>query len=150
MTPQEEQLQTVGNGFSEYISSLLWHFWTQKKAPKPLRHKGFETWHGTKLLTFSRDLCWFHLNVKARVTWKGLKCVQITKRKLWNLVQVSQFSRGASGRTRTYNPSVNSSSKIWGFTTFYLLYVDRELAIDMWWICDSWFNHTVSIRVGVF
>ena len=23
MTPQEEQLQTVGNGFSEYISSLL-------------------------------------------------------------------------------------------------------------------------------
>ena len=23
MTPQEEQLQTVGNGFSEYISALL-------------------------------------------------------------------------------------------------------------------------------
>ena len=38
---------------------------------------------------------------------------------------------GASGRTRTYNPSVNSSSKIEGYTTFYLLYLNRELAIDM-------------------
>ena len=38
---------------------------------------------------------------------------------------------GASGRTLTYNPSVNSSPKIEGCTTFYLLYVNRELAIDM-------------------
>ena len=56
---------------------------------------------------------------------------KISKKMNANFVSKLAFRGGASGRTRTYNPSVNSSSKIEGCTTFYLLYVNRELAIDM-------------------
>ena len=46
---------------------------------------------------------------------------------------------GASGRTRTYNPSVNSSFKLifWYFIYYNIQWVS---VIGMWYICDSEFN----------